>query len=90
MQNLQNGAEIELAKCKLSKDGIVIRKGLIKKTPHFIKWDEIQIDFSLGGSFMLRAPDDRKAFMSFSYHETINSRVVESVVYGMTMGRLKR
>ena len=85
--HLKSGGEMDLLKCKLSKEGVVIRKGLIKKEDHFIKWSDVKLGYEFGGKFSIDSVDDKKASMYFSYLESDNCRLLEFVVYAMIEAR---
>ncbi|MEM7036373.1 MAG: hypothetical protein AAF570_05275 [Bacteroidota bacterium] len=82
LADIDAGKEITIAKCKMTKDGIEIRKGKIKKTSVYVAWNDLQIDNKVDrglgiGCLSASNPSNK---MIYHYHEVKNGRILARVI----------
>lgn len=81
LEKIQSGQTVELAKCKVSKSGIEIRKGMVKKTPVFVEWNDVTLAHIEGqGGVQIASLKERKDTMLVKYLNNPESRILEHVM----------
>ncbi len=83
---ISNGESVTLGKCILSIKGIEIRKGLVKKEPVLIPWEDVVVSPPQQGAYFISSAKDKKDSMSISYETSKDSRLLEGVLKLMAGG----
>ncbi len=82
------GESFEVGKCKLSIKGIEIRKGLIKKEPAFIPWEDVVLNPPNQGAYAISSAQNKKTAMYINYETHKEARMLEGIV-GVMSGGIK-
>lgn len=84
LDKIKSGQTLTLAKCKVNSSGIEILKGLLKKEPTFIPWNQVDLDYPAeSGGYLLSSDQDPKKGMMIVVQEQPGSRVLEQIVKTM-------
>lgn len=83
---ISNGESVTIGKCILSMKGIEIRKGIIKKEPVLIAWDDVVLTPPNQGVFGISSAQNKKDYMGISYELNKEARMLEGVLQVMTRG----
>ena len=80
------GESFTVGKCQLSIKGIEIRKGLIKKEPAFIPWEDVVLNPPAEGAYSISSAQNKKTAMYISYETHKEARMLEGIVGVMAQG----
>lgn len=85
-EKISNGENVAVGKCQLSIKGIEIRKGLIKKEPAFISWDDVLVTPPQQGAYSIYSAQNKKTAMVISYELNKEAHMLETALKIMAGG----